>query len=98
MSSVCQAPFAWLKYLILWNLIFPPEWCWFVNLKLTFLQASPNGTAAGVVTGLAWTSELSFGSVIVSAPRMSAVATANVILFIALLLFVSLSAGSIENL
>src|SRR5882672_429334 len=71
----------------------------FVNLNFTFVQAlEPNWGAAGLATGLAWTSDLSFGSVSVSAPRMRVVATANIILFIALLLIVSLSAGRIESL
>src|SRR5262245_51227216 len=42
--------------------------------------------ADGLATGLALTSDLSFGMASVSAPRISAVATANVILFMVLLL------------
>jgi len=47
---------------------------------------------------LAWTLDLSFGSAIVSALRVSVAAIAIVILLIALLLVESLSAGRIESL
>jgi hypothetical protein len=39
-----------------------------------------------MATGLAWTSDLSFGSAIVSAPSMMVVATAKVTFLVALLL------------
>jgi hypothetical protein len=50
-----------------------------------------------MAAGLALTSDLSFGSAIVIAPTTSVAAIANVILFIAFLLVVSLSAGGVEN-
>src|SRR5262252_8401939 len=40
-SSVCQAPFALLKYLTWRTSMIPPELCLLVYLNFTFLQASP---------------------------------------------------------
>src|SRR5262249_51871627 len=71
----------------------------FLNENLTFWQ--PVGLirgVAGLTTDFAWTFDLSFGSAIVSAPRMIVAAIAIVILLIALLLIESLSAGEIESL
>jgi hypothetical protein len=94
-DSVRQLPVANSRYSIFSTLMVSAGRP-FLKMNLTFWQ--PGGGVAELATGMAWTLDLSFGSARISAPRTSVAAIAIMILLIALLLVVSLSAGRIQTL